>query len=284
MNEHQVIVKKFDGTKEVFDKSKLYQSLLRSGAQKSIAEAVADQVEGEIRDGMTTGEIYHHAFKLLHREAKPIAARYSLRRAVAELGPSGFPFEKFLAAILVAHGYRTTTDVILKGACVDHEIDVIAWNEKKAIAIEAKFHNEPGIKSDLKIALYIKSRFEDIKDSKFLADGKPRNIDEGWLMTNTKFTQSAIQYGECKGLTMIGWNYPTHGNLNDMIESKNLHPITALNSLSGSEKRSLLEAGIVLCSQLTEEILASAGIDSFHSGSVLEEADSVRKIKYRNNG
>ena len=46
-----------------------------------------------------------------------------------------------------------------------------------------------------------------------------------------------------------------------MIEDWNLHPITALTTLSGSEKRDLLSQGIVLSKQLSDKnILKNAGI------------------------
>ena len=70
--------------------------------------------------------------------------------------------EKYIAKIFQAWGYETLTDQTILGNCVSHEIDIIAWNNEKLIMVEAKFHNELGTKSDVKIALYIKARFEDL--------------------------------------------------------------------------------------------------------------------------
>ena len=97
-------------------------------------------------------------------------------------------------------------------------MDGVAWNEEKLIMVEAKFHNELGIKSDLKVALYVKARMDDLKGSVFNYGGKDRKLSEGWLVTNTKFSSTAIHYGVCQNLVMIGWNYPEKGNLQDMIE------------------------------------------------------------------
>jgi len=52
-----------------------------------------------MKDGMTTADIYGQAFALLRKRHGPTAVKYSIRRAMLELGPDGFPFEKFVARI-----------------------------------------------------------------------------------------------------------------------------------------------------------------------------------------
>lgn len=274
---HLVYITKADGSKELFEESKLVESLKRVGGTDEIIERVVENVGKEIHDGMTTADIYSRAFRLLHQEARPIAAKYSLRRALAELGPNGFPFERFVAEIFKAHGYQTLTDQTVMGGCVPHEIDIVAWNDKKLIMVEAKFHNEFGIKSDVKVALYIKARFDDIRENTFVYGGKKRHLDEGWLITNTKFTDQAIHYGECKGLKMIGWNYPKKGNLEDIIEDLRLHPFTCLASLSNVHKKALLERGVLLCRDIRNapHILKEIGLDSAKAAEVLSEIDLV---------
>src|SRR5581483_9188859 len=185
---------KSDGTREPFDVSKLESSLKKSGASDPIIKRIVGQISDRLEPGITTHEIYKYAFGLLHKEEQPVAFQYSLRRAIMELGPSGFPFEEYVAEIFKHKGYQTKTDQIVKGFCVEHEIDVVAWNEEKLIMAEAKFHNELGTKSDLKVALYVKARFDDLRKMKFNY-GKERDLDEGWLVTNTKFTSTAIEYG-----------------------------------------------------------------------------------------
>ncbi len=215
----QIFVVKASGQRELFNEEKLRSSMLRSGATDEAVEDVLIHIEPELHDGMTTTDIYKHAFNVLHKWKEPVAMRYALRRAVMELGPTGFPFEKFIAEYFKDKGFETLTDQEVLGACVPHEMDVVAWNDEKLIMAEAKFHNELGIKSDLKVVLYVKARFDDLRESVFNFGGKDRKLTEGWLITNTKFSSTAIHYGECQKLTMIGWNYPEHGNLQDMIES-----------------------------------------------------------------
>lgn len=251
--ERDIIVIKANGKREAFDIQKLRASLINSGAEEAITEEVIDHVSPEIHDGMTTSEIYKHAFSVLAEMNKKVAHSYSLRRAVMDLGPSGFPFEKFIAEVLKSKGYESVTNQIVLGGCVPHEVDVVAWNEKKLIMCEAKFHNELGTKSDLKVVLYVKARFDDLKDNVYNYGGANRKLDEGWLITNTKFSSTAIHYGACQNLTMIGWNYPEKGNLQQMIEEGKLHPVTCLESLSNSEKGALLREGLVLASHISDK-------------------------------
>jgi hypothetical protein len=272
--EKQVLVTKANGTQEPFDKTKLFSSLLRAGAGETLAEELTNHIITELKDGMSTSFIYKHAFFLLNQKQKKAALRYSLRRAIMELGPSGFPFEDFVAQIFQAKGYKTETGKILLGGCVEHEVDVVAYNENKLLAAEVKFHNEPGIKTDLKVVLYVKARMEDLQDNIFDFGGK-RKFDEGWLVTNTKFTTTAIHYGECKGLKLVGWNYPKQNNLQDLIEDTGLHPLTCLSTLNNFQKKSLLSQDIVLCKTLREDgkLLSSLGFSEDDKRMIFEEID-----------
>lgn len=248
-----IIIVKADGKHESFDVEKLRFSLLHSGATPESTEQVIQHFLPRLHDGMSTSEIYKHAFSILREISAPVARSYSLRRAVMDLGPSGFPFEDFIAEILRAKGFTCLTRQTVLGGCVPHEVDVVAYNDKKLIMVEAKFHNELGTKSDIKVALYIKARFDDIKENVFNYGKDNRKVTDAWLVTNTKFSSTAIHYGECHNMTLIGWNYPEKGSLQDMIESERLHPLTCLTSLSDSEKKKLLENGVVLCSNIKSD-------------------------------
>lgn len=273
MSTEGIFVVKADGTRELFDVTKLEHSLKKAGTPTKTVEQIVDHIKTHLTEDITTQEIYKHAFELLHKDEKPIAIKYSLKKAIMDLGPSGFPFEDFVAEIFRQRGYKAETGKIVKGFCVEHEIDVVAWNKEKLLMVEAKFHNEPGVKSDLKVALYVKARFDDLIKMDFDYDGK-RKLDEGWLVTNTKFTSTAIEYGSCQGgMRMIGWNYPPIGNLHDMILESKLHPLTCLLSLNGREKKSLLDKGIVLCKSLLENrnLLTDIGLNEDQVKNVLEE-------------
>jgi hypothetical protein len=289
MNNKYII--KATGEREEFNPQKLRDSLARAGAGEGAITNIVNQIENELKDGASTRDIYRHAFELLGKEETPAAARYSLRRAVMELGPTGFPFEQFVAEIFRTKGYETTTDFIAKGECAEHEIDIVAWKKDELIFVEAKFHNELGIKSDLKIALYIKARWDDLKDREFDFDELnptssaqnglrgARKMTEGWLVTNTKFSESAVKYAKCRNMKLVGWNYPEQGNLQDLIEEAHLHPITCLNSSTPSDERLLMQAGIVLCKQAREnpDILKQAGLSDQKISQMLAEIDMIQK-------
>jgi hypothetical protein len=214
---------------------------------------------------------------MLRKTARPVAARYSMKRAIADLGPNGFPFEKFIAEIFKSEGYEALTDQVVYGSCVPHEVDVVAWKGKELCMVEAKFHNEYGVKSDLKVALYVNARWEDLKGAEFEFGGVKRKMTSFQLFTNTKFTDTAIRYAECKGLSLVGWNYPKKGNLEDLIQESGLHPLTSLTSLSQTEKRTLLDAGMVLCKQVAAQggNLVSYGISREKVKQVLLEIEHL---------
>jgi hypothetical protein len=277
MMQDTIMIRKANGELEKFDLVKLEHSLRRAHATTEVTQKVIEYMVQNVEEGMTTHEIYHKAFAFLHKLERPVAARYSLRRAILELGPSGFPFERFVAEILKTQGYEAITDQVVLGACVEHEVDVVAWNEKDLIMTEVKFHNELGMKSDLKVVLYVKARFEDLLENSYNYGGTNRKMTDGWLVTNTKFTLSAIKYAECKNMKIIGWNYPIDNGLKDMIEKSGLHPITSLNSLSVHDKKALLEKNIVLCKSLTKnpEVLQTIGLTDANIDLVLEEIQQI---------
>lgn len=274
---HLITITKADGARELFEQSKLEESLRNAGGSEQIIDEVINLISKEMYDGMPTHEIYSHAFKLLRQHSMPTAVKYSLRRALSDLGPDGFPFEKYVSKIFQAWGYETITDETVMGACVSHEIDVVAWNKENLAMIEAKFHNELGMKSDIKVALYIKARFDDLKGNTFDYGGIKRTLSEGWLITNTKFTDQAIKYGECNGLKMVGWNYPSKGNLQNIIEELRLHPFTCLVSLSNSYKKGLLSKGVVLCMDIynDQNILKEVGVKDEEIKSIIDEIKEV---------
>lgn len=279
MSPEPLFVIKADGSRETFDSSKLERSLKHAGASTRIVEDILNNIRETFLEETTTHEIYKRAFELLHKEEKPISLRYSLKRAIMELGPSGFPFEDYVAEILKTKGFETMTGQIVKGQFVEHEVDVVAWNDEKLIMVEAKFHNQLGVKTDLKVALYVKERFDDLSTQIFNYGGKDRKLDEGWLVTNTKFSSTAIEYGSHQGshLVMVGWNYPLRGNLHDMVLEAKLHPLTCLVSLGIREKKELLDQGIVLCKTLLEkpELLSSVGLNEEQKKEVLDEIQDL---------
>lgn len=266
-------ITKADGNTEEFKSKKLHTSLKRAGASVTEADSIVRSIEQSLTPLMTTQEIYRQAFTLLRQSKEPVAAKYSMRRALFGLGPTGFPFEDFLARIFTTEGYNTKTRLTVKGKCAVHEIDVAAYSKEHSFIAEAKFHMRPGVKSDLQTALYSYARYLDLK-SHAVCEGDDCGINDILIVTNTKFTTAAIGYAECVGMKLLSWEYPKQNSLQKRIDTSKLYPITTLSTLSEKDKVTLLMNNILLCSELVEnpEILATYRIPPKKAYAVIEEA------------
>ncbi len=238
-----VNVVKANGDKEPFSEEKVRSSIKRAGIPSEIEEQVLSHVKTKLHEDITTAEIYKHIIEFLEKSPDPFSkSRYSLKQAIMELGPTGYPFEDYVSEILRAQGYTTKVRQILEGRCVTHEIDVVAEKDGEKIVVEAKYHNGPGIKSDVHVALYTKARFDDLSQK--------HGFTQGWIVTNTKVTTDALQYALCNGIKVIGWNYPEKDSLRELVEKTKLYPITAVSSLTQAQKQLLLSNQIVLCKNI----------------------------------
>jgi hypothetical protein len=252
MKHKETFITKASGERHMFSEDKLRNSLLRSGASPQVIDAIMAEVIASLYDGITTAKIYGIAFRMLRQRRKGPAARYKLKNALMELGPTGFPFEQFIARVFQQLGFETQTGKLLEGKCVRHEVDVVANKGTEQQLIECKFHQQKGICCDVKIPLYIHSRFADIEArlSK-TEEGKSWSFT-GWVVTNTHFTKDATTYGLCAGLRLLGWDFPAKGSLRELVDQYDLHPLTCLTTLTRQEKQQLLEKRIVLCSELKD--------------------------------
>ncbi len=270
---------KSDGTKEEFNSVKIANSLRRVGASDNTIEHILDKITQKKRVDESTENIYREVYSHLEKKEHTAAMKYSVRRAIFDLGPDGFPFEKFVAEIFKYWGYETITGQILLGSCVEHEIDVVAWkkNEGSLAMSEVKFHNDIGLKSDLKVALYVKARFDDLSSNDYFYGGKKRKLTEKYLFTNTKFSTTAIKYAECQNIKMISWNYPSNNNLFKIVEESKLYPITSLTKLNTMHKKELIRGGIITCKSLKENIsiLKEIGIKSEEFDGINPELSSL---------
>lgn len=267
---------KTDGTEEVFDGMKLEWSLRRAGASTHTAARIRETIETATASGASTSEIYKRAFQMLRHDARPAAARYSLRRALFEFGPSGHPFENFVSEMFRIEGWDVEYRRMIPGKCVMHEVDVYAKRNGEHLAAELKYHNDPSYKTDVKVALYVKARMDDILTCDPTVDASCP-VDHPFLITNTKFTRDAIQYSRCAGLQLLGWSYPAEGSLYDRIVATGLYPVTALTLLRKTEKKLLIDQGIVTCQQVREhrDVLRALGVSPERLGSILAEANTL---------
>lgn len=245
------VVKK-TGEQETYNSQKLCTSIERAGVNSEQAQRICVEVEKNLKPGASTTKIFRETLRQLVKEDIEISARYTLRRAIDDLGPTGFLFEQFVEALLQAHGYTTERGIMMQGECVEHEVDVFAHKGSLTYIVEAKYRNEHNIKTHIDQVMYADARLMDIQRrvsaEEVSSQAKEKYIM--WVITNTKFTEKAIQYATCRDIKLVGWNYPKKENLEDMITSKKMYPITVLPSLTRSARDQFAQHNMILAQDI----------------------------------
>lgn len=265
-------VVKATGDLEPYSEQKVRTSIERAGISSELQNQVISHIKDRLYNNIPTSEIYHHILEFLGNSKYPYTqAKYSLKESIMALGPTGYPFEDFVADILKVKGYKTEVRQIMAGNCIKHEIDVVAKSADQKIMVEVKFHNGFGTRTNVQDALYTKARFNDVKEK--------NEFSQAWLVTNTKATLDAIQYGQCAGMQIISWSYPEEESLRSIIEKSKLSLVTSLTTLSQAQKQQLLEKHIVLCKDIynNPSLLDTLGLSEDGKRQVLAEAEFVLK-------
>ena len=260
-----------------FNPEKLKNSLLKSGAGKQEVETILQAIKSQIYDGISTKQIYKMAFALLKKTANSHAARYNLREAIRLLGPAGFFFEKYIARLFDSEHYETVTNLTLQGKCVSHEIDVLVKKNHAIAMVECKYHVGRDAASDVKVPMYILSRFNDLKERQHAIFDKKDSILKCWIVTNNRFTVDAIDFAKCSGLNLLSWNYPEDNNLKTKNDNRYLYPVTCLTTLSISEKEKLLILDVILVKEIihNSDCLEKIGLSPNRIKNVLKEASEL---------
>lgn len=241
-----VKVVKADGLSEEYSEQKIVESARRVGVPSNLLDPMLSEIRSKLFDGIHTYDIFHIIQKYLEtHNATYLSAKYNLKEALSQLGPSGYPFEKFVAELLTAEGYVCQTNVVIDGKCVKHEVDVLAQKDGITYFIEAKFHKNVNQRSDVRVALYIYGRYIDIMEGH---EGK--GPTKPWIVTNTRFSTDALTFANCRNIRVTSWGYPKGDGIMDLIERTGLHPITMLPVLTDEDKRRLLAMGCVTVQQL----------------------------------
>jgi hypothetical protein len=272
-----LIITKASGEKEPFSQEKLVNSLKRVGADNKIINKISDELSNWLYEGVTTKKIYRQSFRLLQKHKSSTAARYKLKQAIMELGPTGYPFEHFIGQIVKHFGFDIKVGQIVQGQCVRHEVDVVATANNKQIFVECKFYNSQGKYANVRVPLYIRARVDDIIKKREMIPEFSNLSFQGWVVTNTRFTSDAIDYGKCAGLHMLSWDYPEGHGLKDIIEKENFFPVTALTTINTLQKKILLDNGIVICRQICKnpEILDKLEISPRKRKDLREEVNDL---------
>ncbi len=273
------LVTKSDGSKEPFDARKLRDSLVSARASLEVADEIVASITQGIRANDSTARIYQAAHKMLASRERPVASRYGMRRSLLDLGPTGFPFEKFIGELYRAEGFDVAVGEMMYGSCVSHEVDVVAWNDTDLITLEAKFHNDLSYKTDTKVVLYVKARVEDLQTHPHKIAGKSRSVTRGAIATNTKFTDTAETYAACVGIELLSWETPRGDNLYDRMSRHGVFPVSSLTSLKAHEKRQIAEAGIVDTKTLAADRKTLGQVLKHESARVADTLAEIEEIR-----
>lgn len=244
----QLYVTNSKGGKELFSFRKVYESAKRVGASPTLAKEIAETIKREAFPGIKTSFIYKTVKKLLSKKVPKSALRFSLKSGMRKLGPTGFPFEKYIGEIFKRLGYKVKINRHLPGRCIrSYEIDFVAEKDKLIYVGECKYRKLFGDRVHSMDALANYARFLDILKSPYFKSTKYKNYKIKTIMaTNTKFTSRALDYSHCVGIELLGWRCPKDKGLEYLIEKEKLYPITILPSLRGHLKDIFVSERIML--------------------------------------
>lgn len=298
----KTLIRKSSGELEPYSPEKLGRSLKRSGADEATVSSILKEIEEWITKGydglkgdrtskdgtvsdtespniIASRRIYDMAFSLLRKRRLGSAARYKLKNAMMEMGPTGHPFESFVGEVFSIMGYNVEVAQVLNGHCVTHEVDVIATKDNHQVFLECKYYQTTGKNANVQVPLYVRSRVDDIIRLRKEDPAYRRYTFSGGVVTNTRFTEDAEKFGTCSGLMLLSWDFPAGNSLREIVDREKIFPITTLTKLSASDKQQLMERGIVICRQITKnpEILDSVGITGLKRKRVLDEAEELAR-------
>jgi hypothetical protein len=222
-------VVKLNGEKEQFSVKKVINSAKKAGANDFLARKIAKKIEKEVYQDIKTSDIFESIKSELKREDPYVALRFNLKEAMKKLGPAGFCFEEFVRDILSNYGMTVYVNKIISGECSSYELDFLAEKENLTYLGECKFRNDSKDRIDINIPLKSYAILDDIKGAGRFKDKKLNFL----IVTNSKFTNEAVKYSDCKKIELIGWNHPKGQGLEYLIESKKLYPVTILPSFKG---------------------------------------------------
>jgi len=272
-----VFVTKFDGTQQPFDKKKIVRTCLRMGATQAVAESIADEIETKLFDGIHTKKILQMIFRRLRKHKPVIKCQIDLRRALSLINPAP-DFERFIQLLLREHGYKVAKNQIIRGKCVEHEIDAVATKNNKTCIVEVKHHYKYHTPTSLDVSRISRAIFEDITEGHELGLNNLK-IDYAMIICNTKLSEHAKRYADCRGIKHIGWSSPKKCDLQTMIEEKKLYPITFLKGLNADTRNKLTSNGIITLKQLTQQtptaLRRQTGISKEKFESILGKAKAI---------
>ena len=247
------------------------------GATRKIAEKVVRRVEVNIYEGIETKKILQMIFRYLSKYRPSVKYQICLRNSLSLMRAKP-DFERFIQILLSEHDYKVAPNQIVRGKCVEHEIDAVAEKDGKTYIVEIKHHFKYHTLTGLDESRIARAVFEDITEG-FKLGLNNLKVDRAMIVCNTKFSLHAKRYAECRGIRKIGWSSPPNHGLQNLIEEKKLYPISCLKGLDTRTKEKLASAGILLMKQLIttnpEEIRRQVKIPRKTVASLIEKANMI---------
>ncbi len=244
-------VTKADGTKQPFDKQKVIQTCLRLGATPQTAAQIAAQIEARLYEGMPTRKILQTIFALVRKSKPAVRHLFDLRRGISLMTPKP-EFEAFVRVLLSYSGFEVQPNSILRGLCGEHEVDAIASKDGITYIVEAKHHAAYHALTGLDESRIARAILEDATEG-YQQGVTPIKIDRALIVTNTRYSQHALQYGGCRGILQVGWTSPAGWGIREVVERHRLYPLSCLRGLNPTVRLRLVEIGIVLIRQLLDQ-------------------------------
>jgi len=272
-----IFVVKADGTKQLFSREKVVRTCLRMDATREVANAVTDKIELKIYDGIETEKILQMIFEQLSKHKPVVKHQIDLRKAISLMRPKP-DFERFIQILLKEHRYEVVPNQIIRGKCVEHEVDAVARKNGETYIVEVKHHYNYHTPTGLDVSRIARAVFEDITEG-FRLGLNAFNVDRAVIVCNTKFSQHAKRYAECRGIHQIGWSSPPNHGLQFLIKEKKLYPVTYLKDIDTATREKLMSVGIILLKQLTtknpERLGRETGIPKETLASVIKKARAI---------
>jgi len=273
-------VTKFNGELVDYNPKALKISLTKSGATKEEVEEVFERMSPQIYEGIKTQDLFELAFENLKNYRSSYAARYSLKKALRDLGPEGYYFEKYIRRLMESVGFNAINGQTVKGNAVTHEIDVIAQKDDKLYFCECKFRNDIDAKISVTTPMYFMSRMIDLRENEFNYFNANLKPTKGFLITNAYLTTDSIDWAKYYNIGMISWNYPDKMSLKYLIDNLAIYPITCLTTLSKEQHKVLLQADCLLVKDIInkEEYIKSLNLPNELVEELVVEAKELIEI------
>jgi len=245
----------FRGEEESFSEKKVYESARRVGASEQAAEKITNTIKEEVYDGIETSEIFDRIKELLDKESSKLSMKFSLKKGMRKLGPTGYPFEKFVGEIFHRLGHNVELNLYLSGKCLDkYETDFLAEKDQVIKVGECKFRNRPEESViELDTVLAFQAEIQDLRNGNLFEKERFNNKEiKPLLVTNTKFSGVATEYADCVGIELLGWRTPEDQGLETIIDNNGFYPITILPSLDQEASKMFFKEKMALVQDLLE--------------------------------